>query len=449
MLGQIRIYIIVLSLAVAGVLGSQRAAAQMWTTRLSVPLDSLTLEDDSLKYLYHRARIAFQFLPDDMSPILNEAPFDVVYKAENSHIKYEPTPDIYRDKFEKHHQNFYRLQSGLEAEKGMIYDNNSMEDIRREYAKNNPDKVQHTWSEIPEMYKEINEGRKINTNRDKELLTFAKKLGPEQKFDRNIRSLPSKKTGPWTFSGEENAQFSQLFLCNWTKGGESSVTLSFDLRAKAVYSKDKHNWESNATHKFGFTYTSVLGGRVSDDEISLTSKYGYQAVNKWYYSFQTQLKTQMFTNYEKTDTLKETPKSKLLSPGYWQLIFGMDYKVDNLNILLSPYTASITIVADTTTIDKSDYGITKDKHVKWENGFSVNANWKYRITTEITYTTTAEFFYQYERDGTRQFDWENVFDMQINRFLSTRFLLKIRYFNNESTKFQLKENFSVAFKFSF
>ena len=128
----------------------------------------------------------------------------------------------------------------------------------------------------------------------------------------------------------------------------------------------------------------------------------------------------------------------------------MDYRENNISILLSPYTAVVTLVADTSKIDQTRYSIDEDKHSKTINGLSITVNWKKAFTPDIRYTTKMEMFYEYfVKEGSKRFHWENVFDVQLNRFLSTRLLCEIRYYDNEVKKFQFKENFSIALKFSF
>ncbi len=426
------------------------ATAQMWTTRLFVPLDSTMLQNDSTKLLYQQAVHDYHYPTDSIEPHFNAALFMVIYQPERTHIYFKPIDNIFRKRYLEAKEKKYRLPAAIEAEEHIHQQDHAFEDVVHYYAVDHPEKVLHTWSEIPEPYREFVEGRKISRDHQRELIDFARQLHQNQQFDRSMRHLPQKPVSPWVLSGEENAQISQLWLCNWTKGGETALTISFDFRAKALYIKDKHQWENDGVHKLGLTYTGALGGRISDDEFSLTTKYGYQAKDsKWFYSFQTSFKSQLFRSFDSSDTLKVDPKSTIFSPAYLQLAFGMDYKTDDLNVLLSPYTVSFTLVADTGKINKEDYGIYSSKKSKVENGISVTSNWRKRITTEITYTSAVDFFFQYSKDGSKQFNWENIFDMQINRFLSARVLMIFRYFNNESKKFQLKENVCIAFKYVF
>lgn len=232
--------------------------------------------------------------------------------------------------------------------------------------------------------------------------------------------------------------------------GESSINLSSDLRFKAIYKNKKHEWESSGIHKIGILTSGETGRRLSDDIIEISSKYGHKAANNWYYSFLTTFKTQFFYGYAKNDTEKKTPLSGFMSPAYMQYIIGMDYKRDGLSILLSPLTSIVTVVSDTAKIDQTRFKIAEDKKSNVINGFSVTTNWKWNITREITYNTRMELFYQYmSKDGQKRFDWENILDLRVNRFLSTRVLLQLRYFDNESAKFQVRENINIAFKYTF
>jgi hypothetical protein len=315
-------------------------------------------------------------------------------------------------------------------------------------AVNNPELVKYTWAEVPEPGKAIKEGWKLDKKRLDDravgLLSYDD-LDTKRKIDK-----PKAVKSPWHFSGSEYLQLTQAYLNNWVKGGESSVNLSSDLRFKAIYKNNKHEWESSGIHKIGILTSGETGRRLSEDLVDLSSKYGLKAANNWYYSFLTTFKTQLFYGYAASDTKKEKPLSGFLSPAYMQFIVGMDYKRDGLSILLSPLTSIVTVVNDTAKIDQTRFKIPANKKSTSMNGFSITTNWKKNFTREISYTTRMELFYQYQaKDGQKRFDWENILDLKVNRYLSTRVLLQLRYFDNESDKFQIRENINIAFKYSF
>lgn len=312
----------------------------------------------------------------------------------------------------------------------------------------NPLLVKYTWEEVPNPSQAFTEGWKIDKRKldDRAIgkLSFDD-IDTKRKIDK-----PKAEKSPWEFSGTEYLQLTQAYLENWVKGGESSVNLSSDLRFKAIYKNNKHEWESQGIHKIGILTSGETGRRLSDDIVDLSSKYGLKAANKWYYSFLTTFKTQLFYGYAANDEKKENPLSGFMAPAYMQFIMGMDYKRDGLSILLSPLTSIVTYVSDTAKIDQTRFKIPENKKSTSMNGFSITTNWKKNFTREISYTTRMELFYQYQaKDGQKRFDWENILDLKVNRYLSTRVLLQLRYFDNESDKFQIRENINIAFKYSF
>ncbi len=423
---------------------------QLWvapdTLALYQVADSMEVLSDSTSH--HRLpKVELHQLPDS---VLNMG-FDVgslfIFPSNRQQITYAPKITslnrfgIYRDS----------ISTLGVADKFHIV-RNPFAEIRYNYMVEHPDVVKYTWRQVPEPWKDIRDGRRIRKDKKAEMREIVRMInsGNDNYTSGNLKELPKEEVSPWTTTGQENLQMSQLYLGNWAKGGESSLSLVSDFRGTAKYVKAKHQWENTIVHKMGVTHTSTLGTRVSDDAFDLTSKYGYQAVSKWYYSFLTTFKTQMFRNYSSSDKNKEKPKSTLLSPAYVQFIFGMDYKKEDLSLLLSPYTAVMTIVADTAMIDQTAYSIPENKRSNTVDGFSITLNWKKKFTNDITYTTKGELFYEYfEKDGQKRFDWENVVDLQINRFLTTRLIFELRYYDNESDKFQVKENISISFKYSF
>lgn len=419
--------------------------AQAWLPRLGVATDSTTFASDSarLAYLLQSKKEIFDVSHNKSD--IGFLPFMPIYKPAESAIVTPQSALWPSEKAKSNADSLYGLPAAAKVNKTLS--DNTLQSIRKEYSQN-PNNIKFVWKDIPEPYKNITEGRKATSRRD--LRAISREMKTRQEFDNNLRQLPQKKQSPWKFKGEQNAQFSQLYVDNWKKGGETSAQLLFDFRANLLFKLDKHQWETNALHKLGLTYTSNLGTRISDDALELNSKYGYQAVSKWYYSFLASFKTQIFKSYDKNDAEKTKPLSAFMSPAYISLVVGMDYKNKDLSVLLSPYTADLNMVLDTITINKTNYKIPAGEKVRVENGFSVNLKWKKEIVTGLTYSTRAELFYPYQGENAlKKFDWENIIDMQLNRWLSTRFLFNLRYYDNESSKFQVKENFSISFKMAF
>ncbi|MBP5420447.1 MAG: DUF3078 domain-containing protein [Bacteroidales bacterium] len=438
----LRVFVVAFLLLIVGCLKAQ------------TPLIRLLPQYDTIRIDTTEQVVNYYLLPHqtfETNSVIGVGPllFIPKYIPSNATIAYAPK-NVANEQIENYQQFILGVNPTYESYLSKA--DKMVEKIAHDYTVDSLAAIKYVWNEIPEPWRDITERRKRKGQESDDSRKLAKYFRDDNDYSsrNDMVTKPEAEKSPWTVSGQENIQLTQLAVCNWVKGGENSITILNDFRYKAVFNKGRHSWESNFTEKLGFTRTSTLSTRVSDDAFEITSKYGYNAVKKWYYSFQCNFKTQMFRSYSRSDAEKTKPLSTLLSPAYIQFIFGMDYKKDDLSILLSPYTGMLTVVADTADIDQTLYSIDEDKRSKYLNGYSVTVNWKKAIAYNVTYTTQCELFLEFvTKEGQKQFNWENIFDVQINRFLTTRFLLTLRYYDNESNKFQLKENYSIAFKYTF
>ncbi len=379
----------------------------------------------------------------------NPLAMDVIYRvASYGEIKYKPT-DFVADQLDEYKS--LMLSSQLADVYSAVYDSvKPLKKIRQQYMIDYPSMVDLNWTTIPDPPRIRRDGylRKRSASEG------IHKLLAKTEYDTrpSLEKVVIEK-GPWSFEGSEHVQLSQAHIDNWVKGGESNVSLSSDLRAKANYKKKKNEWESYIIHKVGVLSTDDDRGRINDDLIELNSKYGLSASKKWYYSFLFNFKTQLFHSYAKADTEHETPLSGFMAPAYFTFALGMDFKQGKkFTLLLSPITSKLTMVLDTVTFDQTRYDISKTKKVAMLNGLSVVSNFEQQISREIKITSKLDAFYEYisaNDDRQVQIDWELILDMRINRFLSTRLLTEVKYFTNESSKVQFKENFNIAFRYTF
>ncbi|WP_075590197.1 DUF3078 domain-containing protein [Labilibacter marinus] len=318
-----------------------------------------------------------------------------------------------------------------------------------EFFIDRPHLVKHVLKTIPEPHRLITDRKHLKRRSANEGIRrlLNEEVTSPDKLDKRI-----KKKGPWTLSGLESVQFSQAYLSNWTKGGENSVALQSDLLLKANYKKDKIEWENYARHKVGIISSESYPVQINSDEINLNTKYGIKASKKWYYSGVFDFKSQFFNGYDGKE--RENTISGFMSPAYLTFAIGMDYKRNkDFTLLLSPLTSKMTYVMDTAKVDQTTYNVALDKKTAYNTGASiVNViNWK--ISTELNLKSKLDAFIgfsaQSEREALKQVDWEIIFDMRINRFLSTRVNTQLRYFSNESNKVQFREYFSINFNYKF
>ncbi len=320
--------------------------------------------------------------------------------------------------------------------------------LRQHIYYNYPELVEYDWYELPELPQDVLSGNRLQSHIDRE--------GLEQLFQRGRVSQPRQlekvklKTNPWSFSGSENVHFSQAYLKNWVKGGQNSVALLSDLTLKIKYKDEKTEWENTAVHKLGIISSQGAKSRVNDDLIELTSKYGVNATNKWFYSLLFNFRTQFFDGFYSTDLDKLNPISSFMAPAYFSLAAGMDYREKKFTLLLSPLTSRMTMVLDTARIDQTRYNIDKDKKSTFFTGGSLQNNLKWDIAEDINLTSSLNLFYDYfAKDENVQAEWDIILDMRINIFLSTRIVGNFRYYESESDKLQIRQGLSLSFRYNF
>ncbi|WP_185969054.1 DUF3078 domain-containing protein [Carboxylicivirga sp. M1479] len=322
-------------------------------------------------------------------------------------------------------------------------------EARDTYIFSHPNQIKLSWDSIPDA-PQIGLGGFLSRRSARDGINM---LLRDNDFDTHPSLEKIKFTsGPWTLKGTENILVAQGYVNNWVKGGESSISLGSDLRLIANYKKDKNEWDSYIIHKVGIISTENDPSRVNTDLIEINTKYGLKASDKWYYSFLYNFKTQFFNAYDKDEILL----SGFLAPAYMSFALGMDFKhKDKFTLLLSPITSRVTLVADTSKYDQTKFGIDPDKSIDIVNGISVVNNFAYQLSQEFKISSRFDAFYQFlgkvkeGKDRQVQIDWEVILDMRINRYLSTRILAHARYFTNESSKIQFRENFMITFSYNF
>ena len=266
----------------------------------------------------------------------------------------------------------------------------------------------------------------------------------------------------WTFKGDGFLQFLQNYVSgNWYKGGESNYSMLSSLTLEANYNnKSKLKWDNKLEMKLGFQTSrsdTVNKFKANEDLIRLTSKLGLQATKHWYYTIQLLAYTQ-FTRGLKPNDLRTY--SDFMSPFNLNVSIGMDYTVEAWNkkltgnIHLAPLAYNLKYV-DRRWFDEAwmpkRYGIEDDKHVLHDFGPNFTVELKWAMAENITYQTRMYGFSSFRRV---EWEWENTFTFQFNKYISTKLFLYPRF--DDSTVrddhhgyFQFQEFMSIGFNYSF
>ena len=147
-----------------------------------------------------------------------------------------------------------------------------------------------------------------------------------------------------------------------------------------------------------------------------------------------------------------TLKSRFMTPFNGSLTVGMDFKKNfkngSISIFPGPLSYKMTYVA---VKDKAkDYGI-EEGRIRNDIGSKLQVDFNYKITKNISYRTR---FYYYTPYDYVQMDWENTFNFQLNRYLSTKLFIHARYDDGvtlteeNDSYFQLKEMLTFGLSYT-
>ena len=276
-----------------------------------------------------------------------------------------------------------------------------------------------------------------------------------------------KKPNFWTYKGDGFLQFLQNYVSgNWYKGGESNYSMLSALTLEANYdNKSKWKWDNKLELKLGFQTSpsdTVNKFKTNEDLIRLTSKVGLQATKHWYYTLQFIGYTQFTRGLKAND---RRTYSDFMSPFNLNLSLGMEYKMEWFNkrltgtINISPLALNYRYVDRTIFINNDGseiwfptrHGIDPDKHHLLDFGSQFVIDYTWKLAENITWKSRMYGFTSYKRV---EYEWENTFSFQFNKYISSKLFLHPRFDDNRARDdkhgyWMFKEFFSIGFNYGF
>lgn len=271
----------------------------------------------------------------------------------------------------------------------------------------------------------------------------------------------------WTYYSEVEIAMSQGRLANWASGGENSLSLLSNVRYYWNYNRNKTSWENWMHYRFGFMKNGEEDIRKNEDRLELNSKLGQKAFKHWYYTAQFNMLTQLFSSYDYPKDKERKLVANFMSPGYFTLSLGLDFKPkDNFSLVLSPIAGKWNFVRDTAKIDAKRYGVSEEgKRYKREAGAQLNLMSRINNILKIMdlYNELKVFMSYEKKDRYLNFDkedeekkhipftmnWKMTLSFKINYFMSASIYTETIYDENYSRKLQFKENLNLGVKFRF
>lgn len=266
-----------------------------------------------------------------------------------------------------------------------------------------------------------------------------------------------RKPNFWELKNNISFQFTQNYISdNWYKGGESHVALLASAVLEANYdNQQKLTFDNKLEMKLGFQTShndEEHKYKTNSDLIRLTNKLGLKAVKDWNYAVMLQSWTQFYRGYKSND-----PKiySDFMSPFESLLSLGMDYKKTTknkkftINVTLSPLALKLIYVNRPSLV--TSFNVEKGHHTKWEYGSNVTVNYKWEIMKNVSWTGRVYWFTDYSKT---QLEWENTFNLTINKYLSAKLFLYPRFDDSVAREegesyFQFNELLSLGLNVDF
>lgn len=351
------------------------------------------------------------------------------------------------------------VPGGERATFGWLIDLNQHANLIRQasqqYVLNYPYLVKYNEAHLPEPPKQY-----IATVDPATAMIVIDEVKPVPPVNTEMEVVFEKRHWLRTFNA--GLQFSQAYVSpNWYQGGNNNVNAILNLFYNVKLNQKFHPnflFETTVQYKLGMNSApddSIRSYSISEDLFQFNLTAGYKATKKWYYSTNISFKTQLLNNYKSNS---RSMKAAFLSPGELNVGLGMTYnhanakKTFTLDASISPISWNMKTCINS-NMNETDYGIKPGRKMVSEIGSNAEVKMTWKIAENISYRSRFFVFTDYDYI---QSDWENTFQFNINKFLSTQLYIHARYDSSTPReadskwhKLQLKEILSFGFSYNF
>ncbi|MCK5825318.1 MAG: DUF3078 domain-containing protein [Ichthyobacteriaceae bacterium] len=233
----------------------------------------------------------------------------------------------------------------------------------------------------------------------------------------------------WTFSGKNNITFGSVSMTNWAPGGEEALSGVSSIDYELNYSKSPHKWENRLILRYGRAKQGVRQSVKTDDQIDISTIYGYKAKGHWYYSMGAGFRTQFedgFKINEKGDTLFS---SSYMAPGYLMISPGIVYiPNNNFKIAISPAASRFTYVYNSFLSSVGAYGVEPGENIRYEFGTYVNIDWEHYFNQHFSMEHILRLYSNYLKNPENiDVAWVGKFSVKVLRFIGIHYTAQILY----------------------
>jgi hypothetical protein len=241
----------------------------------------------------------------------------------------------------------------------------------------------------------------------------------------------------WDHKNVIGFDLNQVSFVNWNSGGQNSVSGLFKVEFARVYEKLYTLWKNEVSARYGLNNQQNLGLIKTDDEIRLSSSFGYRkdTLSNWYFSAQFNFKTQFTDGFK--DAESEDKISTFFAPAYLHLGIGSQYNLKEklFSIYVSPLTLKSTYVFDGKLSNEGAFGVEPGERSRHELGILVRTKWEKEIFKNVAMENDLELYSDYINDfGNIDVEWILNFQFKINKVIQASLRTHLIYDNDIKIK---------------
>lgn len=263
----------------------------------------------------------------------------------------------------------------------------------------------------------------------------------------------------WKRGGVTAINLSQVSLSNWASGGENTVGFDFLLNYNANYKKLRHLWQNRLELAYGLNKTKSNGTRKTNDNIYLSSTYGYELVKNLYLSGLFTFNSQFAKGFD-YNVNPDVFISRFMAPGYLMTGAGLTWTPKKyFTATLSPAAWRGTFVSSKILSDQGAFGVTPGKHLFSEFGANLRMEVNYEFLKNMTIYSRLDLYSNYlENPQNVDVRWDVQLNMTINKWFSANISTNMIYDDNikilqkdgsKGPRLQFKEALGIGFQVNF
>jgi hypothetical protein len=318
---------------------------------------------------------------------------------------------------------------------------------------NHPEKVSMTEEELRS---EVAPSSEVSS------LSKIKYSKPEMEIPDNVvggMATTVVKPNYWTTNGRIALKFTQNYISgNWFQGGESNNTMLGEFDFDVNYDdKDRITFKTHFDVDLGFATTkadTLHSFKTNTDRLRIESTFGYKLVKNLDLAAKMKLESQSLPNYP---TNSPDFVSNFMAPFDANFSVGLNYKPTwekfRLEVYFAPLSAYNYKFVRYGKLAYERYGIRKGRHHKEDFGTQLVVTVPtQKIFKIVDWYSRAELYTNYARTF---FQWENKFDISLNRYLTASLSLHARFddsapglYDDEFGYWQLKEFMTLGVTYS-